>query len=62
MNRFYNQAIDSLRKLKQDENADDISDYVKHLEHEKNVLVNELSKADTFNGNVLLRTMGYNYD
>jgi len=59
MNRFYNQAIDSLRKLKQHENADDISAYVQYLEHERSILINELNRAGSFSGDQLLKKMGY---
>lgn len=59
MKRFYDRAIKSLLEIKQRENADDIDAYVKHVEHERSVLISELSRAGTSCGNKLLKEMGY---
>jgi len=59
MKRFYRAAIKSLKDIGQDENAEDIANYVKYLEHERSVLISELSRAETLSGKELLRRMGY---
>jgi len=60
MKIFYNTSIQALKKKDQLEIADDIEDYVSFIEHEKNVLVYTLNKANTIDGNILLKRFGYN--
>ena len=59
MKRFYTKSIEVLMSEGKIEVFEDINSYVKLLEHQKSVLINELAKADTHNGNALLKRMGY---
>ena len=61
MKRFYSRAIKVLKseEVNHRELADDIDDYVEHLEFVRAILVSELSKAQTYGGRDLLRQLGY---
>lgn len=59
MKRNYSKAIDVLIDIKHRELADDINDYVNYIEHERVVLINELSRCDTMGAKSLLTRPGF---
>lgn len=58
MKRFYLSAIASLTESNR-ELADDIESYVRYVEHERSVLVSEISRNRSLAGNLLLNRLGY---
>lgn len=57
--RFYERAVSSLDKEGKLELVEDINGYVNNLLFERALLASELSLANTFNGNLLLKELGY---
>lgn len=55
MKRFYDKAVLSLSS----EARKDIESYVHHLEHERNVLINELSECGGLRAKHLLSRLGF---
>ena len=59
MDRFYKKALMSLVDEGKVEISEDIAAYVKLINHERDVLINELGKSDTIGSKMLLARLGF---